>query len=222
MARCWNCGEETTRQQCAHCGSLVSLAVREGQVVEHRGSADSVHNVRRSVQEIGRGNVTDRANVIQGLSDESMVWEESPSLALVLGPVFKWAFLLGLLCFGVFKLNPPPDVQAWCLAVYFGLVFLRFLFPFVSLRSTRYYMTSQRLVIEWGVLTRKSVPYELHQLGDAVIVSPLLLRMLGRGNLTIANPLICLKAIRNPNGVRDLLRNSGQWEAQRMDKIRWR
>jgi hypothetical protein len=70
--------------------------------------------------------------------------------------------------------------------------------------------------------TRVSVSYEIHQLGDAVIHSPILLRLFSRGNLTITGQQICLSGIRKPEAVRDLLRNAGQGEAQRMDKVRWR
>jgi hypothetical protein len=65
-------------------------------------------------------------------------------------------------------------------------------------------------------------PYELHQLGDAVIVKPLLLRFFGVANLVITSPPITLFGLRNAQYVRDILRQGGQLEAQRVDKIRFR
>jgi hypothetical protein len=59
-------------------------------------------------------------------------------------------------------------------------------------------------------------------MAPAVITRPLLLRLVGTGNLTISPPFIVLRAIRNPEVVRDLIRDFGQSEASRMDKIRWR
>jgi hypothetical protein len=59
-------------------------------------------------------------------------------------------------------------------------------------------------------------------LGDAVILKPLLLRMFGVSNLVITKPSVKLVGLRNAEYVRDILRQGGQLEAQRVDKIRWR
>ena len=59
-------------------------------------------------------------------------------------------------------------------------------------------------------------------MGDAVIVKPLLLRIFGVSNLEITNPPVKLVGLRNAEYVRDILRQGGQLEAQRVDKIRFR
>ena len=59
-------------------------------------------------------------------------------------------------------------------------------------------------------------------MGDAVIVKPLLLRIFGVSNLEIAKPPVKLYGLRNAEYVRDILRQGGQMEAQRVDKIRFR
>jgi hypothetical protein len=108
----------------------------------------------------------------------------------------------------------PLVVAAYC-ALRLGIVYLR-------LATTKYYATSQRLVVETGVLHSVSQPYELHSLSNATIVRPLLLRPAGVANIFIGAPPIALLGVKNADYVRDLLRTGGQLEAQRIDKIRWR
>jgi hypothetical protein len=222
MTTCWNCGNQSTGNFCSLCGSSLSLAVQHSQtrIINHPTAATSVRSVQTALQDIGHGNVTNRANAIQGSSDESMVWEDSPSLALLIGPIVKY-FIVTVVAVAI--ASNIPSENAWCLpASCFAFLGLRLLYRFCDLRSTKYRMSSQRLVIDSGVFTRVSVPHEVHLLSDAVVHSPLLLRLFGRGNLTIVDQRISLRAIRNPEAIRDLLRNAGQWEAARLDKIRWR
>ncbi len=105
---------------------------------------------------------------------------------------------------------------------------------FLILKTTRYAATSQRLIIEKGIVLTRNTPHELHDLGDFVIEKPLLQRLFGVGHLRIVGKRILsngipkatempgLIGIRNPEYVRDVLRNGGQLEAQRSDKLRWR
>ena len=115
-----------------------------------------------------------------------------------------------------------------------GVLLIRLGGYFLSLRCTRYQASSQRLVVEWGVRRTYNVPYELHHIGNAVIIKPLLLRPFGLAHVRIGQPVVAgeprighrpyfeLRGIRNADLVRDLLRTGGQLEAQRTDKIRWR
>ena len=99
---------------------------------------------------------------------------------------------------------------------------LRLFFYLLKLNTTKYSATSQRLIVESGSFHAVNRPYELHQLGDAVIHKPLLLRPFEIANLVIDKPRIRLVGLRNAEYVRDILRQGGQLEAQRADKARWR
>jgi len=101
-------------------------------------------------------------------------------------------------------------------------LFLKLVWYLVQLLTTKYSASSQRLIVEEGGLHVINRPYELHQLGDAVISKPLITRMFGIGNLTIIKPPVVMVGLRNPEYVRDLIRQGGQLEAQRADKIRFR
>jgi hypothetical protein len=105
----------------------------------------------------------------------------------------------------------------------FGALFtVLFLAYILKLMTTKYSASSQRLIVEEGSLHSVNRPYELHQLGDALIVKPLLLRLFNVSNLEIVKPPITLVGLRNAEYVRDILRQGGQMEASRVDKIRFR
>lgn len=244
--------------------------------------------------DIGDNAVTGRAEFIRQATDEEMIWQEAPSLVLLLPRFIKYAVFMAIVllcCSTVQKIvaqNPAaqaaleragiratvdsrqteptrragrkpksgrraveqssdaassddttdvaPEVEtprseragrlSHILALvklgFGGLFTLLFLAYLLRLKTTKYCASSQRLIVEEGSLHSENRPYELHKLGDAVILKPLLLRIFGVSNLTITNPPIQLWGLRNAEYVRDILRQGGQLEAQRMDKIRWR
>jgi hypothetical protein len=234
------------------------------------------------INDIGANNITSRAQHIRNSSDEAMVWQESPSLALLVPRAVKyaiWMAVIFLLCWGVNRFvatNPwvqpilsahgvKPTVSApmhstrktrsrrsaavsedaastaasdadalvanqvklslilFAVKAVFAIFFLlRLLSYLMRLKTTKYCASSQRLIVEEGSWHTVNRPYELHQLGDAVIEKPLLLRLFDVSNLIIQKPFIPLYGLRNAEYVRDILRQGGQLEAQRADKIRWR
>jgi hypothetical protein len=243
---------------------------------------------------IGDNAVTRRAEYIRQNTDEEMIWQETPSLALLLPRFIKYAVLMAIVLFACSAMrnfvgqNPEaqalleragihstaesrlaeparkaghkprsshrdleqpadtassdgttdaaPEVEtprhqpvsdldrilAGVKLGFAGLFTLLFLAYLMRLMTTKYCASSQRLIVEEGSLHSVNRPYELHQLGDAVILKPLLLRIFGVSNLVIANPGVKLYGLRNAEYVRDILRQGGQLEAQRADKIRWR
>ena len=243
---------------------------------------------------IGDNAVTGRAEYIRYSTDEEMIWQEAPSLALLLPRFIKYAILMTivLLCCSAVRnivgrnpaaqaalnrvgidsatesraaepvrkpghkprsahraleqpadtassdgttdstpeMETPRDEPANGLdhilalvklgfAALFTLLFLAYL---LKLKTTKYYASSQRLIVEEGSWHSVNRPYELHQLGDAVILKPMMLRMFGVSNLVITKPQVELYGLRNAEYVRDILRQGGQLEAQRVDKIRFR
>ncbi len=87
-------------------------------------------------------------------------------------------------------------------------------------RTTVYVLTSQRLRILSGILTRRLDELELYRVKDYVLEQPLLLRLVGLGNLTLVTsdattPTVTLRAIGGVEEVRELLRNAVQRERDR-------
>jgi uncharacterized membrane protein YdbT with pleckstrin-like domain len=87
-------------------------------------------------------------------------------------------------------------------------------------RATSYELTSQRLKIRHGILNRRLDEIELYRVKDYVMEQPLLLRMLGLGNITLitsdaTTPTLRIPAIPNVEDVREKLRTAVQRERDR-------
>jgi uncharacterized membrane protein YdbT with pleckstrin-like domain len=108
-----------------------------------------------------------------------------------------------------------------------GLTYLALLLPLILwmvrwwvTKCTKYELTSQRLRIRSGVLNRRVDELELYRVKDYAMEQPLLLRLVGLGNLTMitsdaTNPQISIKAIPDVENVREKLRTAVQSERDR-------
>ena len=90
----------------------------------------------------------------------------------------------------------------------------------LRLKNIKYKMSSQRLMIDSGIFSKKTTTHDLHKHSSTgEIQSPFFPRLCGRSNLWVG---LWLSGIRNAEAVRDLIRNAGQIEASRIDKARFR
>ena len=182
-----------------------------------RPDAISVDYLGTPISPVGENAVTPEAMRGAATTDEYMLWEGSPSPVVLSGLAMCW--LLGIIALGAFSAH--ADAWAWLL-VGVALAALHLGYRYLALGSTRYLLSSQRLEISTGFLIQRKVAFEVYQLGTAEIEAPLLMRMFRCGNLIIAPQGITLIAIQNPEGVRDRIRDAGQTEASRWDKMRLR
>jgi len=236
MDACWNCGFSGPWARCLQCGeNKIAPQVTAVATVRHASPAPILPAQRAvppafavpgamgtapvtalpgHIRAIGNGVVTSRACDILLSSDEAMVWEDSPSAILLADLAFKYLLLLA----AVLALAP----RWWTVLALLALAAIHLALRYWHLRSTVYRLTSQRLEITAGLLNRCTVAHEVHRLDGMAITSSVWLRRRGRANLAIRSPRIVLRAIRGADRVRDLLRDAGQLEAGRVDKIRWR
>ena len=75
----------------------------------------------------------------------------------------------------------------------------------------RYRVTTERIHLRQGVLSRKTDDLELYRVKDYVLVEPFSLRMFGLGNLVLAttddaNPTMVLHAVSDVQTLRDQIR----------------
>lgn len=233
MKRCWYCGHEEAGIYCRTCGknqlrprtrlslpsptdnSAADDSARRARPPLDQLEAAPIGLLRSSLRGIGDGVVTPRACEILLPSDESMVWEESPSLWVLASLIAKY-------CGALLLAGPVLDAPAPVLVLIAVAAAIHIACRYCELRTTVYRLSSQRLEITSGFWLRETVTYEVHKLGDASIASPPLLRSAGRSNLVIQTPGITLWGIRSASTVRDLLREAGQIEAGRVDRLRWR
>jgi len=236
--KCANCGMESDGRFCPRCG-----IDKENPPVPAGGShiivpnSASIQPSQAQPRQLGNMNVTAPIGQMQGrfremeagsvssrggrlVTDEGMVWEEKPNPIILAGLVFKYFVALIVILF--LYANVPSQGEGSTLLLWLVIAVGHIGLRFWEIRSTKYRMTSQRLEVTAGMFNQRTIAYELFQMAPAVITRPLLLRLVKTGNLTISPPFIVLRAIRNPEVVRDLIRDFGQTEASRMDKIRWR
>ena len=119
---------------------------------------------------------------------ESEIWQASPS-QLVNLPLFVFCLLF-------FWLVIPIIVA---LAYY------------LSTRATQYTLTSQRIRLARGVFNRQVDDLELYRVKDYHVEKPFLLRLFSLGHVILltsdqTTPNVRLRAISDPEGVADLLR----------------
>jgi uncharacterized membrane protein YdbT with pleckstrin-like domain len=87
-------------------------------------------------------------------------------------------------------------------------------------KCTTYQLTTQRLRTRTGILNKKVDELELFRVRDYSIEQPLLLRLVGLGNLTMVTsdattPTVAMRAIPDVEGVREKLRTAVQAERDR-------
>jgi uncharacterized membrane protein YdbT with pleckstrin-like domain len=78
-------------------------------------------------------------------------------------------------------------------------------------RTTRYELTSQRLLVSTGILSRQTDALELYRVRDLRIVQPLLLRMLSLGDVIldtsdITTPFVALQGVPDARILADVIR----------------
>jgi len=81
----------------------------------------------------------------------------------------------------------------------------------VQNQCRRYQVTTERIHLRQGVLSRKTDDLELYRVKDYLLVEPFLLRLFGLGNIVLtttdeANPTLVIKAIPQIQLLRDQIR----------------
>ena len=146
------------------------------------------------------------------MDEETMIWEGNPSQLLNFGVFLLCGLIAGALV-GVAlvfwdRLTPPfPMVLA-------GLALLPVLYAFfqwLKIKCERYELTSERLRLRTGILSRKTDEIELYRVKDYVLIEPFWLRLFGLGNISLttndnANPQVTLRAVPEGDKLRDQLR----------------
>jgi membrane protein YdbS with pleckstrin-like domain len=147
--------------------------------------------------------------------EESSVWRGTSSQILNFGVFFVCgvgaALLLtpvGLTLAGTWK---PPTALLGALLILSmmlaGVAFWRWLY----IRSRVYEITSERIQITHGILSRRTDFVELYRVKDLTVLRPLLLRLFALGNVVMetsdrSTPQVMLQAVSQPKALNDLIR----------------
>ena len=124
------------------------------------------------------------------MQEETHLWRGSPS---------QWENL------GVFLVALS---FAWL-----GLPLLWAVWRYLVTRCTRYEITSERISLEQGVLSKRMDELELYRVKDTTFEQPFLLRLVGLSHVVVrstdqSHPELVIRAIRDGRGLRENLRGA--------------
>lgn len=161
---------------------------------------------------------------------EETLWSGTPSPILLLGKIAMLVVILvaipllaGFFAATTADLEKAASVRTagWVITAILALAqFVNVLVSWMKLRSTLYIVSNQRVMIEQGILSKTVNEIDLRYVDDSQFFQSLGDRILGIGNVTLhssdANtPHYVLRSIRDPRGVRELVRAHAYQISQR-------
>jgi uncharacterized membrane protein YdbT with pleckstrin-like domain len=161
---------------------------------------------------------------------EETLWQGTPSMTLLIGHVAAIVFvLIAIPLLAYFFADTIPDLERASGMRTFGwvataiLVVIQSIVLFVAwfrLRSTQYKVTNQRVLIEQGIFSKTVEEIDLRYVDDSNFTQSLFDRILGIGHVTLISsdkntPRYVLRSIKDPRGVRELIRAEAYQSSQR-------
>lgn len=143
-------------------------------------------------------------------SAETPVWRGTPSQWTNFGAFFFCLLLAGGVV-AAYVLAPLEFTQRPFILLGLTLPFLWALSRWIGTRCHRYEVTSQRVKVTTGLLSRHSTELELYRVRDYSIVEPFWLRVVGCGNIVLATsdrttPQLTLRAVPRATWLKDQIR----------------
>jgi membrane protein YdbS with pleckstrin-like domain len=167
-------------------------AERFRQAIENAGAGcaidEDVTHLAIDVPPSAAGTVATPASTYD---DETTIWEGGPSPAAYAGPI-----ALGLL------LLPA-----------FGIGLLVWLVAWIAWKSAGYRLTSQRLFVRSGFISRKVQELELYRVTDVAFSQGVIQRLFGIGTVTVVandptTPSLAMPGIADPETVKETIRTA--------------
>jgi uncharacterized membrane protein YdbT with pleckstrin-like domain len=161
---------------------------------------------------------------------ESTLWKGTPSPTLLAGHIALIIAVLVLLpLFIHFFASTMPEEERAAAMVRFGWIatgvlvaiqLVALTIAWIRLRSTAYTVTNQRVLIEQGVFSRTLDEIDLRYVDDSQFTQSFVARVLGIGDVTMlssdqSSPRYVLRSIRDPRGVREIIRAEAYRNSQR-------
>jgi uncharacterized membrane protein YdbT with pleckstrin-like domain len=148
-------------------------------------------------------------------TEETLIWKGSPSQWINFWAYF-FCLLLTALIVAAYFLTPAGPLVLFCLVIPAIFAFSRWLIT----RSHSYEITSERIRIGTGVLSRVTTELELYRVRDYTIEEPLGLRIVGRGNIILqtadrTTPQMVIHAVPNVSAIKDQIRAHTEQMRQR-------
>jgi uncharacterized membrane protein YdbT with pleckstrin-like domain len=138
------------------------------------------------------------------MDEEKNIFVGSPSLLTRFGSLFLCFLVIAGCATGAVILQEPT--YRWILGGIGGLCLIYVISVIVVVKATRYEVTTHRIRIRKGILTKRTDELELYRANDTSLIEPLSLRMFGLGTIEVrtvdaTTPTVYLEAV---HGARDL------------------
>lgn len=146
------------------------------------------------------------------MSEETVVFRGSPSLVTRFGGLFLGFLVLAGALIGFFLLRETAGTAVKYLLI--GLAaaaFVHLLIIIMLVKATKYEVTSERIRVRRGIMTKRTDELELYRANDTSLIEPLTLRMFGLGTIEVrtmdtTNPTLYLEAVHGARKLREDLR----------------
>jgi uncharacterized membrane protein YdbT with pleckstrin-like domain len=147
--------------------------------------------------------------------EEKTIWQSRPSQFVNFGVFLFWGLLfLLILTLVIYFWDSLHNL--WSVLPFVGLLASMICLFYIALRwiitsSLKYTLTSERLLIESGVLSKRTQSLELYRVKDYTLVEPFLYRLVKLGSVSIVTsdpttPKVEMRAITQPRPLLDTLR----------------
>lgn len=161
---------------------------------------------------------------------EETLWQGTPSVALLAGHFAGIVLVLvAVPLLSRFFASTMPEMDRAAGMIRFGwfataiLVVIQsiaLLVAWIRLRSTMYRVTNQRIQVEQGIFSKTVDEIDLRYVDDSTFTQSLVERILGIGSVTLissdkSSPRYVLRSIRDPRGVREMIRAEAYQTSQR-------
>lgn len=152
---------------------------------------------------------------------EETLWRGTPSTVVLIGAMIWVAIVLIGAAIFAHLIGSPDGKFVWIgAAIIVAFLVLRALFGYAHIISTLYTVTNQRVMIETGLLSKKLAEIDLRYIDESQFSQGVVERMLGIGNVTLISsdttmPTYTLHGIKDPRGVRELIRSHAYQVSQR-------
>jgi uncharacterized membrane protein YdbT with pleckstrin-like domain len=139
--------------------------------------------------------------------EETVLWKGSPSQWTNFGS-YLFCLLLAAGIVAAYFLTPQaPVLILAALVIPVVFAFARWW----KIRSQSYEITTERIRVSTGLLSRRTTELEMYRVRDYTVVEPFWLRLIGRGNLIIetsdrTTPQTVLRAVPAVNSLKDQVR----------------
>ena len=149
------------------------------------------------------------------MAEERIIFKGNPSVVAIFGSlvlcfVLFVGFSIGLIYFWKeFPQGTLRQILFWVPLI----PLLIFLCKWIGLSFLSYEITSERVKVIKGILSKRTDELELYRVKDTSLVEPFIYRMFSAGNIVIvtndaSTPTIELSAIKNAKEIREQLRAS--------------